>query len=186
MKRSELEDAVVIDSHGASVRLGSLLEGPALLIFLRHWGCVECSLLMAALGPRLGELSTLGVAVVMVGVGSVEGLGDFLGRYRLEGADLRVVTDPTLQTHRAAGLQRGLLQTLGPRARWAAVKGFLSGHVGAIGDGDLLQMGGAILLDGQGEIRWRHDNRRLGDVAPVTGLMDAVLRLRAEEVEWGT
>ena len=61
-----IRDATVLDSAGRALRLGALLEGPTLVIFLRHWGCVECSLLLTALGPRLEEIASLGVRVVMV------------------------------------------------------------------------------------------------------------------------
>jgi len=179
-----IAETTVTDRHGNALSLGDLLDGPVLVIFLRHWGCVECSLLLTALGPRLGEIASLGVKVVMVGVGSVAGIGNFLTRYRLENSEVTVVTDPSLKTHQAVGLKKSLWGVGGPQANWTIVSNWLQGHPNTLGDGDIWQLGGAILLDGAGAEIWRHDNRRLGDIAPHTEIMDAVLRMRAGEAEW--
>ena len=179
-------DATVLDSDGRALRLGALLEGPTLVIFLRHWGCVECSLLLTALGPRLEEIASLGVRVVMVGLGSVAGITKFTARYRLSGSQVIVVTDPTLRAHEAAGLKKSLWGVGGPQANWTIASNWLQGHPNSLGDGDIWQLGGAVLLDRGGAEVWRHDNARLGDLAPHIRIVDEVLRMRALEARWTT
>ena len=55
-----------------------------LCIFLRHWGCAECNLLLHTLTPRLSELVDLQVNILFVGLGSAEGISEFRSKHKLK------------------------------------------------------------------------------------------------------
>jgi peroxiredoxin len=168
---------------GEQIPLLELLRGPTLLLFTRHWGCMECSLLLAHIMPILPTLADLDISVVVVGNGSAAGIAHFRNRYGLE---CEVVTDPTLKVHGSAGLRRSYMGGAGPRALWTLATGWAQGHPNKMGDGDMWQQGAAILADAQGQQLWRHDNTFLGDHARRTDVLQAILVAAAKERPWHT
>ena len=76
--------STVITESGESVVFSSLLENLTLCIFLRHWGCAECNLLLHTLTPRLSELVELHVNILFVGLGSAEGISEFRSKHKLK------------------------------------------------------------------------------------------------------
>ncbi len=58
----DLASAKVSDDHGSEVELATFWrETPAVIVFLRHFGCPCCSAQMTELSPRLDELHCLGI-----------------------------------------------------------------------------------------------------------------------------
>ena len=71
------------------------------------------------------------------------------------------------------------MKVQGPKALFNRAKLSLQGYTNQVADGDLLQQGGAVLLDvGQEEI-WQHKNTYFGDVLDPNELVEAVLQERA-------
>lgn len=181
-----LLDAEVREPSGRARRLGDLVAGhPTLLVFLRHFGCVGCSRQVDVLVPALGELSDLGVSVVLVGNGDPGQIPAFAERQRLEGYPLTIVTDPTLHAHDAAGFERSVWATIGPRALWADVRAWLGGYSGAGRQGDVFQQGGVLLVDAVGKLLVRHANASAPEPIPAAVVLEAALEYvaskRAEE-----
>src|SRR5262245_64512768 len=88
-----LAGANVLDAGGASWELCALwADGPALLVFLRHFGCPTCAENVGELLPRLAELRALGVRVALVGSGSPEHLAAFAARTGVEGRAIDLLT----------------------------------------------------------------------------------------------
>lgn len=172
-------ESPVITEEGQTVTLGELCRGVTLCVFLRHWGCAECSLLLHRLSPRFRELVILRVRVILIGLGSVEGIEQFRAKHRFENDEVLIVTDPTLATHESAGLARGKAHVSGPRAliNRAAVR--LQGFTNQVGNGDTLQQGGAILLDAERSEIWSHHNGHFGDVLEPNSMFEAALRASA-------
>ena len=161
--------------NNQSTILGDLCQGVTLCIFLRHWGCAECSFLLHRLGPRLQELINLEVRIILIGLGSVEGIATFRDKHHLHRDDVLIVTDPTLSIHTQAGLERGNSAVKRPGAIINRVKLSLQGYTNQIGDGDLLQQGGAILLDQKQSEIWSHRNPYFGDVLDPNQLINSAL-----------
>ena len=92
--------STVITESGDGVAFSSLLEDLTLCIFLRHWGCTECNLLLHTLTPRLSELVELHINILFVGLGSAEGISEFRSKHRLKKNRVVIVTDPTLSIHK--------------------------------------------------------------------------------------
>jgi hypothetical protein len=168
--------ASVLDRARKATRLRALCEGRAVLIsFLRHFGCIGCSESLAELAPRLPELASLGVRVVLVGCGAPEFIDGFLERFNLVGADVEVYTDPTLAIHAAAGLRYGLWENFGPRGLLDLGRAFAKGHVNGPPEGDGRQQAGVVFVDATGIVQLVHRNRSLGDHAPPQRIVDAAL-----------
>lgn len=165
----------VITESGESIAFSSLLKDITLCIFLRHWGCAECNLLLHTLTPRLSELIELRVNIILVGLGSAEGISEFRSKHRLKKNRIAIVTDPTLSIHKKIGLERGLWQIQGPKGYFNRLKLKLQGFSNQTGDGDNLQQGGAMLFDENSSILWQHHNNHFGDILDTNELMNAVL-----------
>lgn len=186
MTRSKLPDAVrdieLQDAVGARQRLGDALNGPALLVLLRHYGCIGCEELLTSLKPHLSLFSALNIRVVLIGNGSVEQLQAFQERMHLRpSADLSVLTDPELKAYRALELKRSFWAAAGAGA-WlgelqAMGRGFRRGSI----QGDALQQGGLLLLDDAGGVRFEHRSETQTDHVDWGVLLAAANRLGAEQ-----
>lgn len=96
-----------------------------------------------------------GARLVVIGNGWPAMAKSFAAHAGLPGT-MTLLTDPTRESYRAAGLQRGVLMTLGPRG-WRAFirtwkKGFRQGRTA----GDPWQQGGALVIAKGGEVLYRH------------------------------
>lgn len=170
--------ATLVARDGRRVSFAELVAaGPTLAVFIRHFGCIGCAEQVHVLLPRLGELEALGVRVALVGSGPPDHLDAFVERHDLADKPAEVLTDPTLVAFAAAGLRRSFWATWGPSAIVEFLRAFTHGHRPGPTDGDMLQQGGAVLVDG-GRVAWAHRNESLGGHAAPADVVDAALRLR--------
>jgi peroxiredoxin len=175
---SALADAPVICIDGESRPLGSWwADGPALVVFIRHFGCIGCSVHIHDLAPRLDELANLGLRTVIVGNGDKQNLATFVERNLLEDKPADIVTDPSLASFEAAGLERSFLGTFGPRALYETLRAFGKGHLQRPWVGPVTQQAGTLLIDGEGRIAWLHRSRSLTGHAPAVEIVDQALAL---------
>ncbi len=173
----DLRDAEVTTIDGESRSIGDLVGGrPAVIVFLRHFGCVGCSQHTTELAPRALELAQVGVALVFVGNGTKEQLAGFVERHDLGDRQAIFVTDPTLDAYRAAGLERSLWGVVGPRGIAGQIRAIGEGHLPGRIRGDNRQQGGAVVLDADGRIVFRHASEAIGDNASGADLVGAALR----------
>ena len=163
---------------GRSVELGSLIHAaPTALVFIRHFGCLGCSVHMADLAPRLEEMKKLGLEVVLVGNGAPNFIEGFIERFRLDEKLVTITTDPSLKTHQAAQLKRSFWATLGPKGIVDQLRALLGGHRQNHIQGDNWQQGGAILLDGDGRVVYYHQNESVSDHASTSELVQGIYKL---------
>lgn len=153
----------------------SWAERDAIVIFVRHFACMGCSAHVADLRPRLPEIAALGVACVLVGNGSPEQLAAFAEREKLADYPVELVTDPSRAAYLAAGLEQSWLGTVGPRAAANAISLFARGYRNGRPQGDLTQQGGTLYVERGGVLGFYHHSARLGDHAPVTGIVGVAL-----------
>lgn len=151
-------------------------DGPAVVVFLRHFACLACSEHVAALAPRLHELTRLGVSVVYVGNGAEHYVAGFVQRNVIDLEQVEVVTDPSLRVHQALGLHRSWASTYGPSALISLARALLKGFRQSSVDGDNYQQGGVLVVDGQGRVAFMHRDRFTGDHAPLVEVVEAALR----------
>ncbi len=178
-----LADAEVIDSNGVPHRLAARWSASdALLVFVRHFACVGCAEHLAALRPRIAEITRLGVTAAIIGSGSPEQLAAFVEREDLAGLDLACFTDPTRAAYRAAGFSRSVWGTFGPIAIGQLVRGYTRGFTNGRPQGDLHQQGGTLYVRQDGTLAFLHRARHLGDHARLVDIVDVALVERARAV----
>jgi peroxiredoxin len=167
---SDLADSVVLYPHGARKRVRDFwTDRRCLLVFLRHLACPACSEQVSLLSPHLPELRDAGVRIVLVATSTPERIPAFAKRMHLESAQIDVVTDPTLRTHQSAALVRSLWSTFNPRSVRSSIALWANGHYVTRdpGDGDVLQQGGALLVDAGGAVLFHHANEHVTDHVPM-------------------
>jgi peroxiredoxin len=166
----DLAESVVLYPHGARKRVRDFwTDKRCLFVFLRHLSCPGCSEQIALLSPHLPELREANVRVVLVATSTPERIPTFAKRMHLENAQIDVVTDPSLQTHKSAALIRSLWSTYGPQSVRSAIRLYREGHFSDrhSEDGDVIQQGGALLVDTQGNVLFHHANAHMTDHMPM-------------------
>ena len=167
-----LARVTVQDEHGATVELGSLWrERPAVLVFIRHFGCIHCRDHVAELLAARPDVERAGAAVVLIGNGSPSFIAGFREQTKWTGA---IYTDPSLAAYRAAELVRSVGATLDPRSLGKAARALFRGQRQGRQQGDQWQQGGVLVVDTAGTVRWHHASSRPGDNAPAAQILAAL------------
>ncbi len=111
---SVLEDVVLNDWEGHPVRLGDLWsERPAVLVFVRHFGCVFCRQMAVDIHRQRDKFEEADVELAVIGHGSPAHAADFR---KLQNVDLRLLVDPDRKVYELAGAKVATLNELiGPR-----------------------------------------------------------------------
>ncbi|HKN94056.1 MAG TPA: peroxiredoxin-like family protein [Thermoleophilaceae bacterium] len=167
---SVLEDVVLNDPDGNAVRLGDLwAERPAVLVFLRHFGCVFCRQLAVDIHNHRHEFAEADVELAMIGFGPPEHAREFLQK---QNVDLRLLLDPDRKVYELAGAKvatlkevigplqiwRGLVATIGSRIRQGSIavnQGVIRTHAA--------QLGGALVIAPDGSVRYAYLSEQSGD-----------------------
>jgi peroxiredoxin len=153
----------VKDSDGRPHPLGSLWRRkPVVLVFLRHFGCLFCREQVAQLRGQADALRALGAGVAAVGSGTPEQAAEFAAEYE---PPFPVYVDPTLLAYRAAGLRRGILDTLNTGTLAHAIRALRTGARLGLTKGDPWQLGGAFVVEPGGRVAFRQVSRDAGDHA---------------------
>ena len=167
----------VVERDGTQRPLSDLWrDGPVVLVYLRHFACIACTEHVAELAPHLSDLDAMGINVVFVGNGAPNFIEGFVERNGLSPA-VEVVTDPSLEVFRIAGMERSRRSTYGPRAVVNAGRAVLRGFRQTAIEGDALQQGGVIVIAKGGEVAYVHRDRALGDHAPTDEVVAAARAL---------
>jgi len=124
------------------------------------------------LSPPAGEFRSRGVALHVVGCGTVQHLNwfiedvapDFDGNW----------TDPGRATYEAAGHVRGRMATLGPAAVMQGARARKSGARQKGVKGDAWQQGGAWIVLPDGSVPWTYRNDNAGDHAAPEDILSAL------------
>ncbi len=128
-----LARCAVTDLRGDTVELGHLWrERAAVLVFVRHFGCVMCRRQIADMRDAIvGSVST---RIAIVGNGQRIHAKWF--RDDLDIPEVDVFVDPKRAAYRAAGMHRSLLSVINPFTLGHAIRAHRAGHrqVGVQGD----------------------------------------------------
>ena len=96
--------------------------------------------------------------------------------------DAPVLVDPERKAFAAAGLRRGARATMNFRTVRNAVRAFRGGHRQGRTQGDPWQQGGVLLVDTDGQVRWRYVSREAGDHPSPAEILAAIEASRASGV----
>lgn len=122
-------------------------EGPALMIFLRHFGCPFCRQALDDVAKIQAELAGRGVQPVFVHLGTPERARPYFDHYNLAQVERVSNPDGSLYRHPVFQLKRtNFFQLIRPSVLIAQLKGVLRDYgIGLIRE-DVLQMPGVFFV----------------------------------------
>ena len=174
-----LDPIVVYDPEGRQVRLAQLwADRIAVLVFVRHFGCVFCRQQIGEIGPLLDRVKAMGADLVVIGQGSVEEARAFRDEQRLK---VPLLTDPTRQSFNALGMRRGLASILAPATLVHGFKAWRSGFRQSRIAGDPLQQGGIVVIAPGGVEYFRYISEVAGDHPAAEQVLAALSVLTAPQ-----
>ena len=112
-----------------------------------------------------------GINIVMVGNGNRYFAEAFREEFELAAT---LLLDTDLEAYRAAGLRRGLVETLSPRLLGNAIRAYTGGARQVGIKGDPWQLGGVFVFARGGELAFEHRSREAGDHASASEIEAAL------------
>ncbi len=175
-------DALLLDLQRHEVRLSGLWqERPAVVVFLRYFGCPFCQTQVVNLRDEHERIRRIGADVGLVGHGDPEAALAFAEAKELP---FPLLLDPDRGTYRAYGLVQGkAMQVLAPKVALPWIKAELSPETRQRGlkGGNFLQMPGTFVIDTSGviqarggRVRMAHRNRHFADAPSIERLLEAI------------
>ena len=165
----ELNRLKVLDENEESVYISSFWKtNPAILIFIRHFGCIACRGHVDQVWSRKDEIQKNGSKIVFIGNGDSYMISEFKKEMNVLNAP--IFTDPTLKTFDAIGLFRGVGAILNPRSIKEMIKLYNKGYSqGKIqkGNGFHTQLGGIIIMKPPGIVTYHYVSQYIGDYGGV-------------------
>lgn len=182
---SVLEDVVLSDPDGRTIRLGDLWsERPAVLVFVRHFGCVFCRQMAVEIHRARHDFEEADVELVVIGHGSPAQAADFR---RQQNVDLPLLVDPERRVYELAGAKVATLpELIGPRQILRGLKativsrlrqGSIAVHQGRI-VGHAAQLGGVLVIAPDGSVRYAYLSEESGDNPPAREVLAAARAIR--------
>jgi len=182
---SALENVVLHDPEGRPVRLGDLWsERPAVLVFVRHFGCVFCRELAVDIHRHREDFEKADVELAVIGHGSPAHAKDFR---QLQNVDLRLLVDPDREVYKLAGAKVATLtELIGPRQILRGLRATVLSRLGqgsiAVHQGKILghaaQLGGVLIVAPDGTVRYAHLSEESGDNPPAREVLAAARAIR--------
>jgi peroxiredoxin len=158
----------VYDTSGSMLDLASLWRGrPALLFFVRHFGCALCRAHLQAIRDAYADFERRSVAVAAVTFADPQGAAQLKRQQRLP---FPVLADPSRQAYRAFGLLEGSLATVaGPDVLLRQLAQALRGNIPYINplEGHITQLGGTVIVDHGGVVRFAHIANPIYNYVPI-------------------
>jgi peroxiredoxin len=171
-----LADTTVLDVTATPVRLGDLWEDrPALLVWMRHFGCLFCREQATELNASRPAIDALGAELTFIGNGTPRAARWFRDKFAPEST---MLTDPDLRSYELIGARSGIMTTMGPRAWGAGVRAFRRGARQSSVKGHPFQQGGVLLITPDGEVPYAHISRAAGDHPSLPDVIAALRRVQ--------
>lgn len=111
---------------------------------------------------------------MLVGNGTAAMASSFRDEFQVS---CTLLTDPGREAYAALGLPRGVSLTATFRTVKSGLRAMRGGHRQAAVAGDPWQLGGVLLSDTKGEVRYRYPSRFAGDHPPLEALIGAARAL---------
>lgn len=167
-----LDGLTVTDPDGHDVRLGQLwAQRTAVLVFVRHFGCIFCRQQIAELTPQRERIRSLGAELIVIGHGTVDEARAFRDEHHLT---CPLFTDPERQAYVALKMRHGRRTLLSPRVPVHAITAMWQGFRQTFVAGDPMQQGGVLVIARDGVELYRYISREAGDHPPVSRILAAL------------
>jgi peroxiredoxin len=174
VRADDLAGRTVLDANGARVELGSLWrERTAVLVFVRHFGCIHCREHVVQLHRSIAAIHAAGAEMIVIGSGSPSFIEGFREHTHYDGP---LYTDPSLDVFKEAELKRSVARTLDPRSLGKAFKAIAGGQRQGRTQGDQWQQGGVLVVAPDGAVKYHHASERPGDNASAASILSAIGR----------
>ncbi|KZV51569.1 hypothetical protein F511_35243 [Dorcoceras hygrometricum] len=177
---SQLDNVVVLDLNGKEITISDLWKDrKAVVAFARHFGCVLCRKRADYLANEKDKLDAAGVALVLIGPGSVHQAKAFSEQTKFQG---EVYADPSYSSYKALNFASGVSTTFTSGAGLKIIKAYLEGYrqdwalsfekdTRARGG---WQQGGIIVAGpGKSNISYVHKDKEAGDDPDIEDILKA-------------
>lgn len=177
---SLLERVEVFDLNGNSILISDLWKDrKAVVAFARHFGCVLCRKRADMLAAKKDRMDASGVALVLIGPGSVDQARAFSEQTGFKG---EVYADPSYASYKALSFVSGVTTTFTPLAALKIIEAYMEGYRqdwGLSFEKDTRTRGGwqqgGIIVAGPGisNISYIHKDKEAGDDPNVEEILKA-------------
>lgn len=168
---TQLKDLELTDVDGQPVKVGSAwANGPAVLVWLRHFGCVFCREQVRDYTARQSELASQGIALRFIGLGTPLMAKDF-GETMHVSAPIWV--DKGRRSYALLHFKSGWGTIFNPKTLAAGVRALFRGNMQGKTQGKPDQQGGVLVVGGDGRVRYGYASEVAGDHPPVERVLQA-------------
>ncbi|XAR50984.1 hypothetical protein NMG60_11005465 [Bertholletia excelsa] len=177
---SLLDGVQVFDLEGRGVAISDLWKDrKAVLAFARHFGCVLCRKRADYLAAKKDVMDSAGVALVLIGPGSVDQAKAFSEQTKFQG---EVYADPSQSSYKAFEFISGVATTFTPGAGLKIIQAYMEGYRqdwGISFEKDTRTRGGwqqgGIIVAGPGKnnISYIHKDKEAGDDPDIEDILQA-------------
>jgi prostamide/prostaglandin F2alpha synthase len=151
---------------------------PAVLVFLRYFGCPFCQMQVVALREDQQRFAEVGADIVLVGQGDLTREAAFREARHVP---FPILLDAGRLSYRAYGLGRATtMQIFGPRVALPFVRANLNPETMQRGlkGGSFRQLPGTFVVDTEGIVRLAHRNRTVADNPSNAVVLEALRAIR--------
>lgn len=155
-------------------------DGPTLLVFLRHFGCIFCREQLKSLETHHAEIGRAGLQPVAVALGRPEHARRYCAQLSPSLSDCLSSTET--DGYHLWGMKQGSVgQLMNPQTVIAGARAFSHGVMQGATTGDPLIIGGTFIVDRAGIIRYAYYSKFAGDHPSFDSILNAAapLALRA-------
>ena len=162
----------VYDDCEEVIQLSTLWQKEtAVLVFVRHFGWVICRQQVAELAGYQNDFAQNGAQLAIIGNGRVKDLKKFRQQTGYQGI---LLTDPSRESYNFLKFKSGLTDIIGVKSFTQSFSALRAGFMPGALQGHALQLGGAIVVAPDGNIRYFFKSSAAGDHPPVEALLAAV------------
>lgn len=175
-----LDTVKVYDVNGNAIPISDLWKDrKAVIAFARHFGCVLCRKRADYLASKKDVMDASGVALVLIGPGSVEQARTFSEQTEFKG---EVYADPNHLSYEALSFVSGVLVTFTPKAGLKIIQSYMEGYRqdwklsferDTVSRGGWQQGGIIVAGPGKSNISYIHRDKEAGDDPDIQDILKA-------------
>ncbi|XP_027352638.1 thioredoxin-like protein AAED1, chloroplastic [Abrus precatorius] len=177
---SSLDSVKVFDLSGNGIPISDLWKDrKAVVAFARHFGCVLCRKRADYLASKKDRMDASGVALVLIGPGSIDQAKAFAEKTKFEG---EIYADPTHSSYEAFKFVSGVLTTFTPKAGLKIIQLYMDGYrqdwklsfeKDTVTKGGWKQGGIVVAGPGKNNISYVHKDKEAGDDPEIEDILKA-------------
>uniref|UniRef100_A0A1J3H950 Thioredoxin-like protein AAED1, chloroplastic n=1 Tax=Noccaea caerulescens TaxID=107243 RepID=A0A1J3H950_NOCCA len=175
-----LDTVKILDLRGDEIPISDLWKDrKAVVAFARHFGCVLCRKRAAYLAAKKDVMDASGVALVLIGPGSIQQANTFVEQTKFEG---EVYADPNHASYEALKFVSGVSVTFTPKAALKIIESYMEGYrqdwklsfmKDTVERGGWQQGGILVAGPGKNNISYIRKDKEAGDDPPIGEILKA-------------